>query len=502
MNTSNRSGLVIGTLLVFAGVLFLADQLFNIHIATFTWPLLVIGFGGAFFLGMILGGKAMGGLAIPGSIISGIGLLLLVQNTFNLWESWSYSWALIICFVGLGMVIYGSYSDLPEMRARGYRTLRVGAILLLVFGGIFGVLLSLSNAYGMKSSLIWAVGLMALGLWMLVTRTLRLFRHSDEPRRRDTNLFWPVILIGAGALWLLVAINVLPGEQALALLNLWPVLLIAAGVDLLFGRRFAIVNLVLGVLVVAMLFVYAFAGTALGLPRLTWYNGSMINFGIGLPLQHINGSGRTAIEGREVGGFERIKINTIGEAEIIQGENEGIIIEAEDNLIPYITSNVLGGEMVIDVKPGAGISPTKPIRYKITLKNLKEVHTSGASKVTIQPMTVNQLNLASSGTGEFTLTDLTATSLTVSISGAGAIKASGTSTQTDIRISGTGSVNAPDLKSTTASINISGMGSATLWVTEKLNTNISGAGSISYYGSPVLTQVSSGIGSVNKLGTK
>jgi hypothetical protein len=263
-----------------------------------------------------------------------------------------------------------------------------------------------------------------------------------------------------------------------------------------------VINLALGVVVVALLFFYAFAGAALGLPRLSWYNGGAFLINSGLPLQHINGSGKTAIEGREVSGFERIKINTVGEAEIVQGENEGIVIEAEDNLIPYITSSVFAGEMVIDVKPGTGISPTKPIRYKITVKNLKEVRVSGASRVTLRPMTVKQLSLASSGTGEFELTDLIADSLSVNISGAGSLKASGTSGQSDFRISGTGSIDAQDLKSTTASVNISGMGSATMWVIEKLDTKISGAGSISYYGSPTLTQDNSGIGSVKKLGTK
>ena len=166
MNQSNRSSLVIGLLLVAAGLIFLAEQVFHINIAGFTWPLIIVAFGAAFFVGMLLGGKTLGGLAVPGSIITGVGLILLVQNTLNLWESWSYAWALVICFVGIGLLIYGSYSGLPSVKASGWRTLRVGTILFLIFGGIFGFFFSLTGAYGNKASLFWAVALIIVGLVM------------------------------------------------------------------------------------------------------------------------------------------------------------------------------------------------------------------------------------------------------------------------------------------------------------------------------------------------
>ena len=503
MASNNRSSLVVGALLILAGLLFLVDQVFHIQIASFTWPLLVMGLGGAFFIGMLVGGKSMGGLAIPGTIITGIGAILLVQNTFNLWETWSYTWSLIICFVGIGMMIYGTWSEIPEVRASGFRTLRIGTILFLVFGGIFGVLFSMTNAYGLKSSLVWAVVLILFGFYLLITRIINLFRPIEEGQfRHRENLFWPVVFIGGGALWMLVAINVLPLTQALALLNLWPLLLIVGGIDLMLGRRFPVVNLALGVLIVGALFFFAFAGPAFGLTRLNWYNAGWINIGSGLPLQHINGSGKTAIEGRELTGFDRVKFSTVGEAEIVQGENEGIVIEAEDNLLPYITTGVFAGEMVIDVKPGVGINPTKTIHYKITMKNLKEVRTSGAVKVTIRPMSVDKLSVSSSGVGEIELVDLKANSLKGDISGAGSITASGTSPSVDFNISGTGSIAAYNLKATSASVNISGMGSAQLWVTDTLNTHISGAGSVSYYGSPKVSQDNSGLGSAKSMGAK
>ena len=56
---------------------------------------------------MFAGGKQAAGFAIPGTIVSGVGLVLLFQNITQHWESMSYFWTLIILFVGIGIYIMG-----------------------------------------------------------------------------------------------------------------------------------------------------------------------------------------------------------------------------------------------------------------------------------------------------------------------------------------------------------------------------------------------------------
>ena len=71
---------------------------------------------------------------------------------------------------------------------------------------------------------------------------------------RRPGLFWPLLLIGLGVLWLLQNFGLLPARMWLALAQLWPVLLILLGLDMLIGRRStagAVVVLLLGALVVA-----------------------------------------------------------------------------------------------------------------------------------------------------------------------------------------------------------------------------------------------------------
>lgn len=78
-------------------------------------------------------------------------------------------------------------------------------------------------------------------------------------------MFWPVLLIGVGVIWLLSNLGLLPSTSLAWLLNLWPLILIVIGIDLLFGRRSPIVGGLLGVLVIgAVIFALAFA-PAMGL---------------------------------------------------------------------------------------------------------------------------------------------------------------------------------------------------------------------------------------------
>ncbi len=64
------------------------------------------------------------------------------------------------------------------------------------------------------------------------------------------SLFWPIVLIGVGLVWFLANLNVIPNFNPLALLNLWPLLLIALGLDLLIGRRSPLVGLLIGVVTI------------------------------------------------------------------------------------------------------------------------------------------------------------------------------------------------------------------------------------------------------------
>jgi hypothetical protein len=65
-------------------------------------------------------------------------------------------------------------------------------------------------------------------------------------------MFWPLVLIVIGLVFLLVNIGAVGPVSALALLSLWPLLLILAGVDIAFGRRWPLGVLAFDVVVIAL----------------------------------------------------------------------------------------------------------------------------------------------------------------------------------------------------------------------------------------------------------
>jgi len=170
MSDRNKPSIVIGTLLIVFGVLVFLGEIFKTTIFQF-WPLFIIAAGLMFFVAMFVAGKSTGYLAIPGSIITMIGLILFYQALTNRWETWAYAWALIPLSVGIGMWIFGKYSELPELCDSGRHVMNIGLILFIVFGVFFELLIGISGA-NRDNELLWPLALVALGIYLMVSRLL------------------------------------------------------------------------------------------------------------------------------------------------------------------------------------------------------------------------------------------------------------------------------------------------------------------------------------------
>ncbi|GIV63237.1 MAG: hypothetical protein KatS3mg045_0576 [Bellilinea sp.] len=79
------------------------------------------------------------------------------------------------------------------------------------------------------------------------------------------SLFWPVFLIGVGVIWLLSNLGVIPPQNLATLVNLWPLILIVIGLDILFGRRSAAAGAFVALIAVGIAVVVLIAGPAMGL---------------------------------------------------------------------------------------------------------------------------------------------------------------------------------------------------------------------------------------------
>jgi hypothetical protein len=164
-NRSNAGTLIAGTILILFGLLALAGQVFQAVDWGALWPFIIIVFGALFFAAMFAGGKQTAAFAIPGSIISGIGLILLFQTITGHWESMSYFWTLIIMFVGTGIYIMGWYGGDANQKRSGFGVMKVGFLLFIIFGAFFEMIFS---SFG---NLIFPVLIILLGVYLILSRS-------------------------------------------------------------------------------------------------------------------------------------------------------------------------------------------------------------------------------------------------------------------------------------------------------------------------------------------
>jgi hypothetical protein len=216
------------------------------------------------------------------------------------------------------------------------------------------------------------------------------------------------------------------------------------------------------------------------------------------------GSGKVITQTRTVSTFDSIEISYPAHVIVSQGSSESVKIEADDNVLPGLKTEVRGDTLQIfyRVENGNHVRPSKPVKITIVVKELKDVNFDGSGELTIDRLETEDLNISASGAGNLELNEIAVKNLSVTLSGAGNVSASGEADNLDLIISGVGKFDGKDLHSQVANANLSGVGSATLWVDGELDAEISGAGSVNYYGSAEVTKQVSGIGGVNHVGNK
>ena len=172
----SRSTLFLGILLILIGLWLVASrqfpQLQQWLDVELSWPLWVIGAGILIFVIGLLSGVP--DMAVPASIVTGIGCILYYQNANDDYGSWSYMWTLIPGFVGIGLLLAGLLGENARKNiSSGLNLIIISVVLFLIFGTLLGGL-SILGPYGP------AILLIALGVYILVRGFLRPNRGQNE----------------------------------------------------------------------------------------------------------------------------------------------------------------------------------------------------------------------------------------------------------------------------------------------------------------------------------
>jgi len=259
----------------------------------------------------------------------------------------------------------------------------------------------------------------------------------------------------------------------------------------------------------------------------------------------VRGSGNIVTAIRDASGFDKVSVSGGIDLVLAQGEEEVVKVEADDNLLPFISTEVHGGELVIKYETDGrmfSIRPTRHVKAYVTMVDIAGIGISGGGDVAADKIETDELAVQISGGGDCRIDAVEAERLDVSISGGGGFATDGVEADVlaldvsgggdadvddlraealradftgggslhvagevktqEISMSGGGTYRCEDLASEEAVLKISGGGNAQVWVTEQLDVRLSGGGSVRYYGSPQVDQEVSGRGSVTSAGER
>ncbi len=257
--------------------------------------------------------------------------------------------------------------------------------------------------------------------------------------------------------------------------------------------------------------------------------------------QIVSGSGKLSSETRNVRGFTSVTLAGIGTVYITQGPTESVRIEAEDNLIPYFDTSVVGSTLKIGLKDqymGISMQPTRPVKFYVTLPRLEavtlagsgdiiaskvqagafaisllgsgnistdaltatnlDIQLSGSGNINLRTVSANQVTATIAGSGDIQVEALTADKISSKTAGSGNITIGGKVTDQSAEILGSGDYLAGGLKSATATVRVTGSGNSQISTSQTLKVTILGSGDVAYSGSPTVYASIAGSGKVNQ----
>ena len=195
-----------------------------------------------------------------------------------------------------------------------------------------------------------------------------------------------------------------------------------------------------------------------------------------LTKNNIQGSENIISESRELKNFTSIILLGSIDVNIKTSESNNCVVVADDNLIPYIKTEVVNNKLNI---------------------SLNESYSS-EEKLVVNINTPNYDEVSLSGSGNINILDFKNNNLSLNISGSGNITGNGEVETLVVKINGSGNLMSKEIKSKSATITIYGSGDAEVFASDSISAKINGSGNIEYFGNPEnVDSIINGSGDIN-----
>jgi Putative auto-transporter adhesin, head GIN domain len=192
----------------------------------------------------------------------------------------------------------------------------------------------------------------------------------------------------------------------------------------------------------------------------------------------IAGSGKRAMQKREVAPFTSIMTEGAFNIEVTCQKGPELEVEGDDNILDYVSTEVSNN--VLRVKSTKGYSVNEPVKLKISAPNLEALSVSGAGRIDVKGMNNEKFVIDSNG--------------------APSISVSGTTKTLNINTNGAGKIDTYRLHASRGIVESKGVSRVDLNVAEQLDVTVSGPSVVFYKGDPVVNKTIHGPGKVERRG--
>jgi hypothetical protein len=240
-------------------------------------------------------------------------------------------------------------------------------------------------------------------------------------------------------------------------------------------------------------------------------------------ISQIKGNGNIVKQKRDITAFSKINVKNGWDLVLSQGEEYSLKIEAEENLIDIVVTEIENG--VLNIYSNINILKSKRRRLHLSFRELNSIEASGSSDIFAKtPIQSNifkldlkgssdvdklsfqgkkiignfkgssdviinfissaDIEIVASGSSDITLTNIDAEKCNLKLSGSSDAILNGKVTNLEIHASGNVDIESYNLKAINGKLNLSGSSDAEMNITKSLDINLSGGSDLELKGNP------------------
>ncbi|WP_026207759.1 MULTISPECIES: head GIN domain-containing protein [Butyricimonas] len=206
-------------------------------------------------------------------------------------------------------------------------------------------------------------------------------------------------------------------------------------------------------------------------------------------VKRIKGTGYLLVQARDASKpFTKISVQQGITLYLKQGKEFGITIEADDNIISHVKTEIKNGQLNVFLDPNVIIRSFTAMNVSVATPEITGLDVSSAARlIGSSPLRVDKLELSASGTAVVKL-EVEGKELDVEASNAAKLELKGAVDRLELEMSSSATLKAWDLRAADCEAEISNAAKAEVYVSGTLGVQLSSAGLLVYDGNPRITK--------------